>query len=152
MAEFSITFKPRLSVLFRRFKDAFKATSKFNVVHKKIAVFLDIWVLRNFKSEGGKVGGWEPFKIGGRKKPGGKIDTSAKLLQDTGRLRASFNTVFDKESVSIGSDLFYSEFHEKGMGHLPVRRMLPKIDEVGADIFKIFDRHVKDSLKKAKGQ
>ena len=152
MAEFKITFKPGLSVLIRRFKNAFKTVGQLNVVHKKIAVFLDIWVLRNFKSEGGKVGGWTPFKIGGRRKPGGKIDTSAKLLQDTGRLRASFNSVFDKDNVTIGSDLDYSEFHEKGMGHLPVRRMLPEIGEVGGDIFKIFDKHVRDGLKKAKGQ
>ncbi len=152
MAVFKITFKPGLSVLLRRFKSAFKSVGELNVVHKKIAVFLDIWVLRNFKSEGDKVGGWAPFKIGGRRKPGGSLDTSAKLLQDTGRLRASFNSVFNNDNVVIGSDLDYAKSHEKGTEHLPIRRMLPKIGEVREDILKIFTKHTTDGLKKAQGR
>ena len=61
------------------------------------------WVQKNFKGEGKAVGGWAPFKAGGRWRKGFGLDTSAKLLQDTGALRASFLPFASKTDAGIGS-------------------------------------------------
>ena len=133
------------------------------VVMRQVAVFLDQWVQRNFKSEGGKVGGWAPFKYGGRAraKKGAKaqsiagkryIDASAKLLQDTGALRLSFLPFIRKGVAGIGSDLPYSKPHEDGLPSrgLPKRRMLPETKDVQVDIREIIDGFVQVQLRKAR--
>ena len=51
---------------------------------------------------------------------------SSKPLIDTGNLRASFTFQVKRNSVEIGSPLFYSEFHEFGTSTIPQRKMLPK--------------------------
>lgn len=149
---FKIFITPTLTKLSERFRKVTKKMGEMSAPHKKIAVILDAWVLRNFKSEGKSVGGWEPFAAGGRQLPGGGFDTSAKLLQDTGRLRASFIPFSSKGNAGIGSRLDYSETHEEGFGNIPQRRMLPKLAEVRVDIRKIFDGHVEESLKQATRQ
>lgn len=102
--------------------------------HSRISTFLDQWVQDNFKSEGGNVpDGWAPFAFGGRfvERADGStfIDTTAKLLQDTGRLRASFIPFASKDEAGIGSKVPYSKKHERGQGaFLPARPMLPRLD------------------------
>lgn len=124
-----------------------------SVVMRQVAVFLDQWVQRNFQGEGDKVGGWKPFKYGGRviNKKGAKaqsiethryVDSSAKLLQDTGVLRHSFLPFIRKGIAGIGSELPYAKTHEEGVAEskLPQRRMLPKTAEVQVDVRDILDR------------
>lgn len=137
---------------------------------RRVAVFLDQWVQRNFQTEGGNVGRWAPFKYGGRlttktKLSGGKrvrnkgataqsivgrkhINASAKLLMDTGALRHSFLPFVRGGIAGIGSDLPYSKAHEEGLPEngLPQRRMLPKIGEVRADVTEIMDQWVRLSI------
>lgn len=119
-----------------------------------IQVYLDAWVQRNFKTEGGKVGGWEKLAAGGRWKTSasGKsvFDSSAKILQDTGRLRLSFVSFVKYDSVSIGSDIPYSKKHEEGQNGLPVRRMLPKYTEISKDVKKIFNLYIAKILNNKK--
>lgn len=116
------------------------------VVYKKIATFLDQWVQRNFKSQGANLKGdvWPRFAAGGRRKRG-ILDTSAKLLQDTGALRASHLPFSSKSDAGIGSLLPYSKFHQEGIG-VPRRRTLPERVEVHDAISQLFDEHVKRSL------
>lgn len=97
------------------------------VANKRLSVWLLKWVNDNFKSQGGKVGGWRPFVAGGRRLPGGGIDTSAKLLQDTGELRASFKEFSSKDYAGVGAWVPYSVYHELGVPsrNLARRRMLP---------------------------
>jgi len=111
----------------------------------KISILLDRWVQKNFRSEGGNVGGWEPFALGGRPGPKG-IDTSAKLLQDTGRLRASFKPFADANKAGIGSALEYSITHEEGRG-VPARRMLPKRKEIEAQVQRLMETALTKGLK-----
>lgn len=111
----------------------------------KASIFLDRWVQSNFKTEGGKVGGWEPFALGGRATKSG-IDATATLLQDTGRLRASFAPFHSNKDAGIGSDLAYSELHHKGLG-VPERRLLPEKNDVLLDVRRIMRNHVVDALK-----
>ncbi|MCK5609653.1 hypothetical protein KAR91_47710 [Candidatus Pacearchaeota archaeon] len=119
-------------------------------MYSKAAIFLDRWVQSNFKTIGDKVGGWQKLKLGGRFRGKGKnrkFDTSAKVLQDTGRLRASFLPFANKKNAGIGSELPYSESHDKGKGVVK-RRILPIEPEVKKDVKKIFENHVKKALKK----
>lgn len=115
---------------------------------RQVSIFLDRWVQLNFREEGGKVGGWTPFKYGGREttnaKSNAKIDgryvnTTAKLLQDTGRLRISFIPFATTTNAGIGSDLPYAKGHEEGTSKLPQRRMLPKAPEVEDDCRQIIE-------------
>jgi phage gpG-like protein len=148
--------------------DAFKAKLKAareklndnGVAMKQIAVMLDSWVQRNFQGKGGNVGGWEPYKYGGRlvrkSKSNGKsieghkyINGSAVMLQDTGALRHSFLPFIAKGTAGIGSDLPYSKPHEDGDSRhgLPQRRMLPKNADVDVQVHQILDNYILGIVK-----
>lgn len=164
--------KPPISRIQAKMRKAHERMGNLTPVNKRVAIYLDRWVQQNFRSEGGKVGKWKPFKAGGRwiskntHSPGGfpqsnprrgkragirYLDTSAMLLQDTGRLRASFSPFWSRIDAGIGSDIPYSKKHEYGdkAKNLPARRMLPKEREVAADIGRIYDDHVHDVTREA---
>lgn len=149
-----------VNALKAKLKGAREDLKNDGVVMRQCAVFLDQWVQRNFQGEGSRIGGWKPFKYGGRiiRKKGAKaqsienrryIDGSAKLLQDTGALRHSFLPFIRKGVAGIGSELPYSKPHEDGMKGLPQRRLLPKTSEVQMDIREIMDNWLLIILKKA---
>lgn len=104
----------------------------------------------NFRTEGGKVGKWKKLKAGGRyvsRNGKRKLDVSAKILQDTGRLRKSFLPFHNKKDAGIGSDLPYSKPHEEGEGPLPKRRILPLVKEVRRNVVDIYDKHIRKSIR-----
>lgn len=142
-----VIVKPTLEQLEARNKRRKDKLSKMENAFQPASVYLDRWVQTNFKSEGGNVGGWEPFKLGGRRLKGGGIDPSAKLLQDTGRLRASFFPFATRRDGGIASDLPYAKVHHKGEGRLPERRLLPKKAEVIDKIRKIFKTFIGRAIK-----
>lgn len=155
--------KARLKVAHEKLRDE-------GVGMRRVAVFLDQWVQRNFQTEGGNVGRWAPFKYGGRlttktKLSGGKrvrnkgataqsivgrkhVNSNARLLMDTGTLRHSFLPFVRGGIAGIGSDLPYSKAHEEGLPEsgVPQRRMLPKINEVQANVTEIMDQWVRLSI------
>lgn len=141
-----VDFRPNLSKLQANNKKRIVQLKQLDRPHKEISIMLLRWVLKNFASEGRLAGGWKPFKLGGRK-IGGFIDTSAKLLQHTGKLRASYAPFSNRRTAGVGSDLFYSKFQNDGTNRLPARRMLPDEDDVEEDIVKIYEQHV---VKKGK--
>jgi len=145
----SLLIKPALAAIERRNKKRLDNLKKLETAHKRVAVYLDRWVQDNFKTEGKKVGGWAPFAHGGRRLKDGSIDGSAMLLQDTGRLRASYHPFANRKDAGIGSDLPYSKDHEEGISerHLPQRRMLPRANDVRSDVKEIFDNFVKESIE-----
>lgn len=116
----------------------------------KISIMLDRWVQRNFKTQGGKVGGWKPLKAGGRwvkrRGKGRYFDTSAKILQDTGRLRASMFPFATANKAGIGSSLSYAKNHEEGIG-VPVRRMLPESKDVLQKAQQLIEHHILEGTK-----
>lgn len=136
-----VVFKPDLSVVKESIRRRAREMVDRTIPNSQVAAFLDGWVQRNFRGEGNLVGGWTPFKRGGRWIPGVGLDTSAKLLQNTGALRASFRSFYDSNVVGIGSDIPYAKFHEEGTVHLPVRRMLPHEEDVSDDVIGIYERH-----------
>lgn len=135
----------KLQKLREKLAEARKAVRDQSPAMKRAAIFLDQWVQGNIRSEGGKVGGWEPFKYGGRILEGGGIDTSAKLLRDTGALALSFRPFATRKNAGIGSDLDYSLDHDEGIG-VPQRRLLPKKSEVRKPLRDLMDQYVKNDV------
>lgn len=138
---------PSLNSVQKKINNILKKVEDRYIVNKKISILLDQWVQFNFKTQGKNVGGWPPFKYPeyGRYLPGKGWDPSAKLLQDTGRLRASHIPFYNKQSGGIGSDLPYAKFHHEGIGHLPQRRTLPvkSIDlKLMNKIYLLLENHV----------
>ena len=165
----SMTVNPSLKMLKNRVKQRRIEYKKDQRPWKAVAIFLDKWVQQNFKSEGGKVGGWKSFEAGGRwikkgnvsKRSGATeglgrktktrvLDKSAQLLQDTGRLKSSFVPFASMFNAGIGSDLPYSEPHNYGdkSRNLPARRMIPKRSEVIGDARKIIKQMTYKILNK----
>lgn len=145
-----------------RYTKASKKVGEFGKLMGKISVFLDRWTQRNFKTEGDKVGGWAPFVHGGRvrSKKGKKgglaqgitsrvfVDGSAKLLQDSGRLRASFLPFATNKKAGIGSTLPYSEPHQKGGKPWPVKRqIIPEPGDVDDEVAVLADKYLEIQLK-----
>ena len=107
---------------------------------KKVAIYLDSWVHRNFKTEGALVGGWKPLQAGGRWGSRG-FDTSAKILRDTGVMEHSFVPFTAKDNAGIGTDLGYAKKHEKGEG-VPKRKILPRKKDVMKRVREILKNHI----------
>lgn len=168
MSKKGVEFIPPIEEVRAKYKEAVKGIRYFKPYHRKVSAFLDRWVQTNFRTQGGKVGSWEPFIHGGRirTKKGETsglavslllnrrrvyVDGSAVLLQDTGRLRSSFLPFHDDNKAGIGSDLPYAKPHDKGGNPWPIkRRILPEERDATKDVLKIADRHIKSELKKAK--
>jgi len=144
-----VVMKPTVTEMNRHLGALRKDLAAQKTAYTKASIFLDRWVQKNFKSEGGSVGGWPPLQAGGRHKKGKGLDTSAKVLQDTGRGRASYKPFATRTDAGIGSDVPYMKKHEEGDG-VPKRRTLPVKKEVWPTILKIFNKHVEDALKKVK--
>lgn len=139
---------PDLDRVKRDLKKRREKMSSLKTTMSRVATFLDRWVQDNFKTEGGKVGGWKPLARGGRLiTRGGRtvLDKSAKILQDTGRLRNSFLPFASMRNAGIGSKLDYSKKHNEGIDVVK-RRILPTIAEVRKPIREHFNVHVKRSL------
>ncbi len=168
-----IQIKTNINAILKRYEKKRKAMNGVRLQsHKEIAVMLDRWVLMNFRTQGAKVGRWKPFQVysvGGPRSPyknlrgkrqigrgrvtgkgrGRYLDKSAKLLRDTGALQQSFTrgVFYNENDAGIGSDMEYSEYHEKGMGFLPKRRMLPNIRDISRDIKRVYERHIQKAIK-----
>lgn len=158
MIQMTVTGKESLDAAKAKIAQARARLKDSHPVMMRVSVYLDQWVQRNFKSEGGNVGSWTPFKYGGRittkakatgKSDGRYINASAKLLQDAGHLRISFLPGVREGEAYIGSDLPYSRYHEEGTAKLPQRRMLPNQDDVKGQVSTIFDNWIVASLKGA---
>ena len=139
--------KPTVKELKRRHAERIKKLKDSKAAYAKVATYLDRWVQTNFKTEGEKVGNWAPFQAGGRWVKGRGIDESAKLLQDTGRMRASYLPFSSRSDAGIGTDLPYAKKHEEGDG-VPERRTLPERGEVIDDALTIIEGHVKKATRK----
>ena len=140
-----VTLDPSRAAIKKAAEEAHKKLKDQKGPYRKASVLLDQWVQKNFKTEGENVGGWKPFARNNRR---WLQDPSAKLLQDTGRLRSSFRPFATLRNAGIGSFLKYSKPHDRGTRNLPERRMLPrKYKEVKPIVEPIFNRHIKDSFR-----
>lgn len=109
--------------------------------NKRASIVLYQFVLRNFQSQGGEVGGWEPLAEStvAQKRA---LGYSA-ILQNTGALRASFLPYSDDQMAVVGSPLWYARPHEEGTARIPQRRMLPNAEEAQRMVLPIYGREMK---------
>jgi len=128
-----IVIKPTLNKVKAIYIKRMKKLSDLTTPFKKVSIFLDTWVQRNFKTQGGKVGKWDP------------IYREGMILQYSGRLKSSFLPFANKKNAGIGSNLPYSKKHNEGIG-VKERRMLPEKPEVMSDARKILEKHVEVTL------
>lgn len=139
--------KPSLDEVKKELAEKRARLTDLRVPYTRAAAFLDQWVQRNFRGEGDKFGGWQPFAASTLKRMDPKR-SPAKLLQDTGRLRLSFFPFAHKEDAGIGSALPYAKFHQEGGGNLPARPMLPKSSLVAGDVRRIFKDYTTEIITK----
>ena len=82
------------------------------------------WIGENFRTEGGKVGGWAPLAPNtlAARRGGGAV------LQDSGKLRQSFTySVIGDNLVEVGTNVPYAVFHEEGTGPYVIRPVNAKV-------------------------
>ena len=108
-----VQFVVDTKVLERRMREAGREFEP-RVLLKAIGEKQVAWIMQNFNSEGGLVGGWEPLSpntIANRERGG-----SSPLHGDTGMLRASLNhyEIIGDEAVVVGSNMPYASFHNEG--------------------------------------
>jgi phage gpG-like protein len=123
-----VTVKPTLAALRKQLDKKRTAVMDLRTPYARASVYLDQQVNKNFKTEGGMVGGWAPFARNGAGVPLVEVAdpgrAPAKLLQKTGRLRLSFAPFANKTEAGIGSNVDYAEDHHKGVG-VPERQLVP---------------------------
>lgn len=149
--------KARIDRIARRIKDTAR-------VNREVSVWLVRWVNENFRTQGALVqaGGWAPLKTGGRyhKNPRGRksgsgrkrrYDPYAKVLQDSGRLRASFHGFYTRKTAGVGSDLSYAPYHDLGAPRagIPQRRILPTSEDASVitGVLRIYESFVRRSTR-----
>lgn len=129
-----VVVKPTLEELRKRLAKKRAAVMDLRTPYARAAVLLDQWVQKNFKTEGGKVGGWAPFAKNAAGIPIVEVfdpaRAPAKILQNKGILKSSFAPFANKTSAGIGSDMKWEDGttvkdHHEGRGRLPSRPMLP---------------------------
>ena len=113
---------------FRRLLAAASQATNPEVVLRAIGLRQLKWIDDNFQQEGKlSVGGWQALKASTlARRRGGQ----GKILQDTGRLRGSFEVREATSSyVVVGSVLEYAATHNFGRAGIPARRILPTIQQ-----------------------
>lgn len=167
-----VSVKPNIDRIREKYKRAGKDLSNIVPAHKKVAIYLDQWVQRNFRDKGSNLGSdkWPDYARGGRaipdlffnedQPPPGSwefvqvlgdglmdywVDKSAMLMQDTGRLKFSFLPFATQRNAGIGSELEYAEYHNNRKDKWK-RRLLPETNEVHDKLHEILERHAKRSL------
>lgn len=124
-------------------------------INRMIAVQLRNIVMNNFKTESNSGIKWARLKAGGRWRTfsGAKgrkrsLDTSARILQDTGNLRNSFIELYTKDLTGVGAraaaGVNYAIVHEKGSQkkNIPARPMLPTAKQVSDTALRIYSYEV----------
>lgn len=125
---------------------------------KRSVAVIDGWIQRNFRTEGGKVGGWAPLAdstIERRLKKNEKRSKKKKstqtgkimILQDDGDLREHWKHTWGKDHAAVVSAVEYGIFHETGTKKMPQRRILPTLEEIWPSIEKLFDEHIRRALR-----
>jgi len=115
-------------------------------LNAQAVVIVDRWIQKNFQSEGGPQGGWEPLKtstIKGRKRGGDRI------LQDTGILKSRWKHLYTPEKAAVMSGVDYGVYHDsdKPRKKLPHRKILPREKQIMPLLLKIYKKFIGMTLK-----
>ena len=118
---------------------------------------VDRWIQDNFKTEGGKVGGWKPLKpatIAARRHGSNKaLAGQVKILQDTGQLRSNWKHIVDRTTGRLRSlvkgkgGVSYGLFHDQGLGNLPKRQIIPEPKQIAPQLKQVYQHFIKQAIK-----
>jgi phage gpG-like protein len=103
--------------------------------------------MKHFEEERGPEGKWEPLKpvtLARRRK--GPHGGSAKILQDTGRLRASILFRGFKNKALVFTNMIYGAVHQMGFKQIPARPYLWVGDEFLDKMGKAYAKFIKGDL------
>lgn len=139
-----------------------KDIAKPKALYARWAVQALRWIDQNFKTEGGMLSGrkWKKMSartFAHRRRGRRSKKKTAKLLQDTGRLRSSFvyRMLSGNRGVAVGTNVHYAATHEFGDAkrNIPQRRMLPKAkDKTFVEkIEKTTNNYMTELIKKSGG-
>ena len=96
-------------------------------VKRAIAMSVVGTIKMNFRNQVAPDGTqWTPLKeatIRARRLNG----QGAKIMRDTGNLLSSLNSKIESDSVVVGFNANYADFHDSGTRHIPQRRLLPTV-------------------------
>ncbi len=130
---------------------------------KKSVAVIDRWIQDNFRTQGGKVGGWAPLSaatyyggIKGQRVTKKGISAAMrrhilkkKILQDTGTLRMKWKHTWDNDHGAVVSAVEYGHWHDDGTDKMPQRRILPTEEEAWTLVKPLFSKHIADALMRA---
>lgn len=133
--------------------------AKKRIMFRRMTVVMDQWAQKNFESGGKHVGGWVPLKPlwakgrlwwQARRKKGGRIETGAQTLMDTGRGRGSIKVKADARGAKIYSGLKYMSVHQRGRrdGSIPARQFIPDYKHVRKRVLRIALHAVTEEMSK----
>jgi phage gpG-like protein len=128
-------------------KGALQHGKAFNA--RAIAVVFK-FVQDNFKSEGGKVGGWVKLADRTIEQRQRRRSGTVRVLQDVGWLKGKWKHEYTDKFGALTSAVDYGIYHdsdEPRSGKLPQRRILPREDDMAEPLRKIADTFIRDALK-----
>lgn len=110
------------------------------------------WVDNNFQKEGrlhenGKLA-WKPLsKFTLEKRRKGKKN-GTKILQDTGRLKNSFELSATNKQGTLLNRVNYAVKHEKGFGRIPQRKIFPEMKQAEKIVKPVYDHFLNKKIVK----
>lgn len=125
--------------------------SRLRTANLAAIIQVDKWVQKNFKQEGSLSGGGSPWKplapstLAGRRK--GRGVGSAKILQDKGQLKTRWKHTATARTAVLQSGVPYGDYHDRGTGTIPKRKILPTQRMVKPILKRIYKAFLKKGLK-----
>jgi len=119
------------------------------VMFKKMSIYLMKWIDKNFKTEGRYAqGGWPKLAASTIRQRRGGGRGGVKILQDTGRGRASIRTKHTRSYAKAFTRLDYMVKHHEGKG-VPQRKIIPEAKQVERPVMRIAQRHVEEAIRRS---
>lgn len=141
-----IEVKVKAGDILARIKRAQEALSDLSQANRDASIAIYSWVMRNFDSDGGNVGGWAPLspKYAARKQRRGLT----KMLVVTGDMRRGFAYESNDTTARVYNLTPYARYHEEGTSRMPQRRLLPNKAETKDIAMTVYRWHVQRAMSK----
>ena len=119
---------------------------------------VDRWVQKNFEGEGrlamGGGGGWKPLApatLIARERGYGIYKhhetKDPRVLINVGNLKNEWKHYYNSRTGKLQSQMDYGEPHEKGLGSLPVRRILPLDRQIKPKLAKHYNWFIRQAIR-----
>lgn len=142
-----------LGLLKSRMKARRLRLDRRSTLNQKAVVLIDVWIQRNFASEGGQLETkWEPLALSTimRRRVGKRGAAKGhRILQDTGDLKTNWKHYWNNKMALVRSKTPYAIYHDSDQprSKLPRRQILPDRKHIGNQLLKLYGRFVRSSLR-----